>query len=95
MASGELVSGNYFSTLGVNALAGRTLGREDDSLSAVPAVVLSYRFWQSEFGGDRSAVGRSISLNGVPFTIVGEESVVGPAAKSPAAAPDSGTGKGR
>ncbi|PYV15846.1 MAG: hypothetical protein DMG21_13670 [Acidobacteria bacterium] len=71
MASGELVSGNYFSTLGVNALAGRTLGREDDSLSAVPAVVLSYRFWQSEFGGDRSAVGRSISLNGVPFTIVG------------------------
>src|SRR5205809_5300042 len=65
MASGELVSGDYFSTLGVNAVVGRTLGREDDSLSAVPAVVLSYRFWQSEFGGDRSAVGRSISLNGV------------------------------
>ena len=71
MASGELVSGNYFSTLGVNAVVGRTLGPEDDSLSASPAVVLSFRFWQSEFGGDRTALGRTIYLNGVPFTIVG------------------------
>ncbi len=71
MASGELVSGNYFSTLGVNAVVGRTLGPEDDTLSASPAVVLSFRFWQSAFGGDRSALGRAITLNGVPFTIVG------------------------
>src|SRR5438094_284901 len=71
MAEGEVVSGDYFSTLGVNAVVGRTLGPEDDSLSASPAVVLSFPFWQSAFGGDRSVVGRTISLNGVPFTIVG------------------------
>jgi len=71
MARGELVSGDYFSTLGVSALVGRTLGPDDDSLSASPAVVLSYAFWQGAFGGDRSAIGRTISLNSVPFTIVG------------------------
>jgi hypothetical protein len=71
MVSGELVSGDYFSTLGVNASAGRTLGPADDSLSAPPAVVLTYAFWQDAFGGDRSAIGRTIVLNSVPFTIVG------------------------
>ncbi len=71
MADGELVSGDYFSTLGVNAVVGRTLGPADDSLSAPPAVVLTYAFWQDAFGGDRSAIGRSIVLNSVPFTIVG------------------------
>ncbi len=71
LADGEVVSGDYFSTLGVNAVVGRTLGPEDDSPSASPAVVLSFPFWQSAFGGDPSAVGRTISLNGVPFTIVG------------------------
>jgi predicted permease len=71
MAEGEVVSGDYFSTLGVNAVVGRTLGPGDDSLTASPAVVLSFAFWQSAFGGDRSVVGRVISLSGVPFTIVG------------------------
>ncbi|HUI40360.1 MAG TPA: ABC transporter permease [Terriglobia bacterium] len=71
MASGEIVTGDYFSTLGVNAALGRTLGPADDSPSAPPAAVLSYAFWQTAFGGDRSALGRTISLNSVPFTIVG------------------------
>jgi len=71
MASGEMVSGDYFSTLGLNAVVGRTLGPDDDTLSAAPAAVLSYAFWQSAFGGERSALGRTISLNAVPFTIVG------------------------
>jgi len=71
LASGEVVSGDYFSTLGVKAVVGRTLGPEDDSLSASPAVVLSFSFWQSAFGGDRSVVGRTIALNGTPFTILG------------------------
>lgn len=71
LASGEVVSGDYFSTLGVKAVVGRTLGPEDDSLSASPAVVLSFSFWQSAFGGDRSVIGRTIALNGTPFTIVG------------------------
>ena len=71
IAEGELVSGDYFSTLGVGAALGRTLGPEDDLLSASPAVVLSYAFWQSAFGGDRSVIGRTIELNRIPFTIVG------------------------
>src|SRR5690348_6923388 len=70
-ADGELVSGDYFSTLGVAAALGRTLGPDDDLLSASPAIVLSYAFWQSAFGGDRSVLGRTIELNRVPFTIVG------------------------
>src|SRR5690348_15370735 len=71
IARAEIVSGDYFSTLGVQAAVGRTLGAEDDNPSAPPAVVLSYAFWQSAFGGDRSAVGRTIVLNAVPFTIAG------------------------
>ena len=71
MASGEIVSGDYFSTLGVGAALGRTLGPEDDLVSAAPSAVLTYAFWQSAFGGERSAIGRTISLNSVPFTIVG------------------------
>ena len=55
----------------MNALVGRTLGPADDSPSAPPAVVLTYAFWQDAFGGDRSAIGRTIVLNSVPFTIVG------------------------
>jgi macrolide transport system ATP-binding/permease protein len=71
MANGELVSGNYFSTLGVKPALGRVIGPEDDKPQASPVVVLSYAYWQSAFGGARSAVGRSIVLNNVPFTIVG------------------------
>jgi predicted permease len=71
LAAGEVISGDYFSTLGVNSVVGRTLGPEDDSVSASPAAVLSFAFWQSAFSGDRSVVGRTISLNGAPFTIVG------------------------
>ncbi|HET9178897.1 MAG TPA: ABC transporter permease [Terriglobia bacterium] len=71
LAEGELVSGDYFTTLGVAAALGRTLGPEDDLLSASPAVVLSYGFWQSAFGGDRSVIGRTIELNRIPFVIVG------------------------
>jgi predicted permease len=71
IAEGELVSGDYFSTLGVAAALGRTLRPEDDQLSASPVVVLSYAFWQSAFGGDPSVIGRAIDLNRIPFTIVG------------------------
>ncbi|HKV25421.1 MAG TPA: ABC transporter permease [Candidatus Acidoferrum sp.] len=71
MVQGEIVSGDYFSTLGVNAAVGRTLGPNDDSPSASPVVVLSYAYWQSAFGGSRSVLGRTIRLNNIPFTIVG------------------------
>ena len=71
VVEGEIVSGDYFSTLGVNAFVGRTLGPGDDSPSASPATVLSYAYWQSAFGGSRSVLGRTILLNGVAFTVVG------------------------
>ena len=71
MADGELVSGDYFATLGVKAIAGRTLGPDDDTPSAAPVAVLSYAFWQTAFGGSPNAIGRSVLLNSVPFTIVG------------------------
>lgn len=69
--SGEIVSGDYFSTLGVGAYIGRTLGTDDDLPPAPAAVVLSYAYWQSAFGGSPSVLGQTIQLNKVPFTIVG------------------------
>lgn len=69
---GEIVSGNYFSVLGVNAFLGRTLQDTDDqTLSAHPVVVLGYGLWQRRFGADPSMLGRSVSINGVSFTVVG------------------------
>jgi predicted permease len=70
-AIGHLVSGNYFSVLGVNVILGRTLSPEDDRPGARPAAVISYGYWKSEFGGDESVVGKVADLNGTPFTIVG------------------------
>lgn len=71
IARGEFVSGDYFSTLGVRSAVGRTIIPSDDSPSAAPVIVLSYAYWQKAFGGERSAVGRTIHLNNIPFTIAG------------------------
>ncbi|HEV2381689.1 MAG TPA: ABC transporter permease [Terriglobia bacterium] len=71
MAQGEIVSGNFFSTLGVETALGRTLNEADDSPSAASVLVLSYGYWQKAFGGDRSVIGRTIHLNATAFTIVG------------------------
>jgi len=71
IARGEYVSGDYFSTLGVKMTLGRPLGREDDSRSATPAIVLSYSYWQRAFGGDRAAIGRTVRLNNTPVIIAG------------------------
>jgi predicted permease len=70
-ASGHLVSGNYFSVLGVNAMLGRVLTNEDDSPSASPATVISNPYWKQKLNADPQIVGRSILLNGTSFTIVG------------------------
>ena len=67
-----MVSGNYFDVLGVTAALGRVLTLEDNKTEdAHPWAVLGYDFWQRRFGGDPRAVGRKITLNGSPFTIVG------------------------
>jgi macrolide transport system ATP-binding/permease protein len=71
MARGTWVSGDFFSTLGVNTVLGRPLVPSDDSPSAPPAIVLDYGYWQRAFGGDRSALGRTVRLNNVFATIVG------------------------
>lgn len=68
-----LVSGNYFTVLGTRPLLGRTLRSEDDLPGVPPVVVLSYRAWRQRFGGDSSAVGRSITVaqGGTSHTVVG------------------------
>jgi predicted permease len=71
IAGGQLVTGGYFSGLGVPALLGRTLTKEDDSAMAEPAVVISYGYWERRFGSDPAAVGKVIYLNGTAFTVAG------------------------
>ncbi|HEX3276503.1 MAG TPA: ABC transporter permease [Gemmatimonadales bacterium] len=68
---GARVSGRFFTTLGVPALAGRTLLPGEDSAGREHVVVLSHGLWQRLFGGARSAVGRSLELNGESYQIVG------------------------
>jgi predicted permease len=68
----ELVTANYFDTLGIHPYLGRFfLPDEDAKLGAAPVAVLGYAAWQSRFGGEPDIVGRTIKLNDVPFTIVG------------------------
>jgi predicted permease len=62
---------NTFQVMGVPALVGRTYTPEDGRPDAAPVVVLGYRFWQRQFGGDPSVVGRELSLNGKVRTVVG------------------------
>ncbi|MBV8207567.1 MAG: ABC transporter permease [Acidobacteria bacterium] len=68
----QLVTGNYFETLGVHAELGRTFRPEEDAeLGAGPVVVISHGLWQRKFSGDRNVIGRTILLNGQGFTIIG------------------------
>ncbi len=69
---GRIVSGNFFSLLGVNPVRGRIFSSEDDQTPrGSPVAVISYDYWKRRFGLDASAVGKSITLNGTRFTIVG------------------------
>jgi predicted permease len=70
-ARAECVSGDYFETLGVHAAAGRMLQAADDTVMAPAVAVLNYGYWRSAFGGDPAAVGKTIHLQNLPFTIVG------------------------
>jgi len=68
----ELVSGSYFSTLGVGTALGRTIAPDEDAVpDSAPVVVLSYSFWRSYFDGDRTIVGRTIALNSQAMTVIG------------------------
>jgi predicted permease len=69
---GQLVSGNYFSVLGVSAVAGRSIGAEDDLVpNGHPVAMISYGYWKRRFGLASSAIGRDIGISGTPFTIIG------------------------
>jgi predicted permease len=68
---GEFVTGNYFSTFGIQAFAGRTIAPSDDQVSAPPVAVLSYRAWQQQYNSDPSIVGSTFIVSGHPFTITG------------------------
>ena len=73
-AQGLFVSGRFFGTLGVTAHIGRTFTADDDRRGGGPdgpVAVLSYGFWQREYGGRSDVLGQSISLDGHPFTIIG------------------------
>jgi predicted permease len=71
-AFGQLVTGNYFEMLGVPPAFGRTLLPADAAAPGANAVmVLSHRAWRVIFGGDSSAIGSRVSVNGVTFTVVG------------------------
>ncbi len=71
VAGAQSVSGTYYTGLGVPAAAGRLITPEDDQPSAPPVAVISYRYWQRRFGGDRAAIGKSVTVNNVPVTIIG------------------------
>ena len=71
MVKGEFVTGDYFQTLGVRAHLGRLINAGDDDAGAQAAAVLDHSFWQTEFGGSQSAIGKTIRLNGIPFQIIG------------------------
>jgi predicted permease len=72
LAYGNVVSGNYFSVLGVRPEIGRFFAPEEDRTPLThPVMVISDGFWRSEFGADSSIVGKTVQVNGHPFTIIG------------------------
>jgi len=69
---GQCVTGSYYSLLGVQAVAGRTLTEEDDrTAGGNPVAVLSHSYWERRFGRDPGVLGRTITINQAPFTVVG------------------------
>jgi predicted permease len=71
-ASARAVTENYFQTLGVPALLGRTFTPEDGRVpGSDPFIVISYGYWQRRFAGDPAVIGRTVHLNNFPFTVIG------------------------
>jgi predicted permease len=72
MIAGELVTGNYFRSLGIGAIRGRVIGEDDDRVRGGHSVaVISHAYWQRQFGGDPNIVGRALSVSNQPMTIIG------------------------
>jgi predicted permease len=72
IAHGELVSGNFFSVLGVRPVLGRVFSSADETVPGTNAVaVLNYAYWAEHFGGNPSVLNQTVNINGFPFAIVG------------------------
>jgi len=71
LAEGELVTGDYFSGLGVSPILGRTISDEDEKPNAPRVAVISYGYWSRQFGSAPEVIGKHIAMNTMPFTIVG------------------------
>jgi predicted permease len=71
VVDGALVTGNFFAMVGVDAILGRTLTRDDDRMIGRPIVVLSHRGWEKIFNADPNVIGRSVRINGVQFEVAG------------------------
>jgi putative ABC transport system permease protein len=69
--SGDAVSPAFLSTIGVRPFLGRDFNASEENAGTAPVLLLSYQLWQSHFGSDASAVGKTITLDGRSFTIVG------------------------
>jgi macrolide transport system ATP-binding/permease protein len=67
----ELVTGNFFSGLGIVPAAGRLLTDSDDLTGSSQVAVIGFRYFQDRFAGDAAAVGQTILVNNIPFTVVG------------------------
>jgi putative ABC transport system permease protein len=68
---GEIVTADYFTTFGVQPLAGRVFTAEEDRPGHAQAVVISARLWQTHFQADPAIVGQSLRINGLPYTVLG------------------------
>ncbi|HEX7286235.1 MAG TPA: ADOP family duplicated permease, partial [Candidatus Angelobacter sp.] len=68
---GALVSDNFFSVLGVRPVLGREFAPEENTHGGTPAVVLAYGFWQDQFSGDKTVIGKTVRISGTDFTVVG------------------------
>ena len=68
----EMVTGNYFHTLGVQPALGRFFGPPEDRVPGQsPVIVISHNLWQRKFGGAPDVINKGVNVNGVPFTIIG------------------------
>ena len=67
----EYISGNFLSSLGIIPAAGRLIDDRDNTAGASQVAVLSYNYWRDRFAGDFGAIGQTVSINNVPFTIAG------------------------
>ncbi len=69
--SGYMVSADFFTTLGVKPLVGRTFRADDDHVGAAPVVILGGGFWKRKFGASPAIVGKSIALSSISYTVIG------------------------